>query len=519
LLIEKYMKKVLLMILDGWGIATNPKVSAIDKANTPFIDATLKKYANSKLEASGLAVGLPEGQMGNSEVGHMNIGAGRVVYQDLVKVNLAVKEHTLDNNEVLLNAFNYAKENNKKVHFIGLVSDGGVHSHIYHLKGLCDIAHKNGLNNVFIHAFTDGRDTDPKGGIKYLADLEQHLHNSAGQVASVVGRYYAMDRDNRWERVKLAYDLLVNGTGTPTKNIQEAILASYANNVTDEFILPIVKTGADGKPVATIEEGDVVLCFNFRTDRGREITQVLTQRAFPDYNMQPLKLHYVTLTNYDDTFKNVAVIFDKDNLNKTLGEVVSEAGRKQIRIAETEKYPHVTFFFSGGREEVFPGEKRLLCPSPKVATYDLQPEMSAFEIRDAIIPELNSREPDFICLNFANPDMVGHTGVFEAAVKACEVVDNCAEAVVKAALANDYAVIIIADHGNSDCMLNDDGTPNTAHTTNLVPCILVSNDYNGALSDGKLGDLAPTILELMGIEKPEEMTGVSLLQSVVASNS
>lgn len=513
------MKKVLLMILDGWGIATNPAVSAVDKAKTPFMDKVLKKYANSKLEASSLAVGLPEGQMGNSEVGHMNIGAGRVVYQDLVKINKAVEEHTLDNNEVLLEAFTYAKQHNKKIHLIGLVSDGGVHSHIQHLKGLCDIAHNNGLNNVFIHAFTDGRDTDPKGGIKYIADLEQHLKNSSGKIASVIGRYYAMDRDNRWERVKLAYDLLVHGTGTATSNVQEAILASYANNVTDEFIQPIVAVGPDGKPLATIEEGDVVLCFNFRTDRGREITIALTQKAFPEYNMHPLKLHYLTLTNYDDTFKDVKVLFDKDNLNMTLGEVLAKAGKKQIRIAETEKYPHVTFFFSGGREEVFPGEKRLLCPSPKVATYDLQPEMSAFEIRDAIIPELNSGEPDFICLNFANPDMVGHTGVFEAAVKACEVVDSCAEAVTEAALANGYDVIIIADHGNSDCMINEDGSPNTAHTTNLVPCILASKDYNGTLADGKLGDLAPTILELMGLEQPSEMTGVSLLQPIMADRS
>lgn len=504
-------KKVLLMILDGWGIAKNLKVSAIDNAQTPYINSLYKKYPHSKLEASGLAVGLPAGQMGNSEVGHMNIGAGRVVYQDLVRVNKAVEEKELDTNPVLVEALDYAKKNNKAVHFIGLVSDGGVHSHTDHLKGLCTIAANHGLKDVFIHAFTDGRDTDPKGGINYLTDLKNHIAKTTGQIATVVGRYYAMDRDKRWERVKLAYDVMVHGTGEKTTDILKAVEKSYEAGVTDEFIKPIVAVGANGQPLATIKEGDVVLCFNFRTDRGREITMALTQQDFHEQNMYKLNLHYVTLTNYDDSFTGVNVIFDKDNLVNTLGEIVSKAGKKQIRIAETEKYPHVTFFFSGGREEVFPGESRLMCPSPKVATYDLKPEMSANDIKDKIIPELEKRSADFICLNFANPDMVGHTGVFEAAVKACETVDKCNEAVTETARKNGYAIIIIADHGNADMMVNEDGSPNTAHTTNLVPCILVDDDYKGKLKDGKLGDLAPTILALMGVPVPKEMTGSVLI--------
>jgi 2,3-bisphosphoglycerate-independent phosphoglycerate mutase len=503
-------KKVLLMILDGWGIATKKSVSAIDQAKTPFINSLYQKYPHSKLEASGLAVGLPAGQMGNSEVGHMNIGAGRVVYQDLVRVNKAIEEHELDTNPVLLEAFDYAKKNNKKVHFIGLLSDGGVHSHIEHLKGLLTIAAKNKVSKLFVHAFTDGRDTDPKGGIEYIKNLLAHLKQTNGKLATVVGRYFAMDRDKRWERVKLAYDVMVNGIGEKTGDPIDAIKRSYDANVTDEFIKPIVVT-ENGNVVGNIENGDVVLCFNFRTDRGREITQVLTQQDFPEHGMKKLNLYYVTLTNYDDTFKNVNVIFDKDNLEKTLGEVVANAGKKQIRIAETEKYPHVTFFFSGGREEVFPGESRIMCPSPKVATYDLKPEMSANEIKDKIIPELEKKEASFICLNFANPDMVGHTGVFQAAVKAVETVDSCAQKVTEAALKNGYSTIIIADHGNADIMINDDGTPNTAHTTNLVPCILVDDNYKGKLKDGKLGDLAPTILTLMGIPRPEQMTGTVLI--------
>lgn len=506
-------KKVLLMILDGWGLGNNPKVSAIAHSKTPYINSLYEKYPHSKLEASGLAVGLPAGQMGNSEVGHMNIGAGRVVYQDLVKVNKAVEEKELDHNQILLNSFAYAKANNKAIHFIGLVSDGGVHSHTEHLKGLCTIAANNGLKNVFVHVFTDGRDTDPKGGAIYVKDLQDHLAKTTGKIASIVGRYYAMDRDKRWERVKLAYDVMVKGIGEKATDALAAIQKSYAENVTDEFIKPVVITGADQKPLATIQEGDVVLCFNFRTDRGREITMALTQQDFPEQDMKKLPLYYITMSNYDDTFKDVKVIFDKDNLTNTLGEIISKAKKKQIRIAETEKYPHVTFFFSGGREEPFEGESRLLCPSPKVATYDLKPEMSANDIKDKIIVELEKKEVDFICLNFANPDMVGHTGVFEAAIKACETVDLCNQAVTEVARKNGYSVIVIADHGNSELMINDDGSPNTAHTTNLVPCILVDDQYKGKIKDGKLGDLAPTILTLMGIPIPKEMTGNVLIDA------
>ena len=504
-------KKVLLMILDGWGIAKNKEVSAIDHANTPFMDSITKNYPHGKLEASGLAVGLPQGQMGNSEVGHMNIGAGRVVYQDLVKINKAAEENTLKDNSILSAGLERAKVGNNKVHFIGLVSDGGVHSHINHLKGLLSIAEDKGLDKVFGHAFTDGRDTDPKSGVGFISDLEAHMARSTGEVASVIGRYFAMDRDNRWERVAIAFNAMVKGEGAKVNEVIDGMEASYAAGITDEFIQPIIKTNDSGDPVALIEDGDVVINFNFRTDRGREITQALTQRDFAEQNMKKLSLDYLTMTNYDDSFEGVKVIFNKDNLKNTLGEVLQDAGKKQIRIAETEKYPHVTFFFSGGKEKEFDGEKRILCPSPKVATYDLQPEMSAADIQDKIIPELNSREPDFICLNFANPDMVGHTGVFEAAVKACETVDGCANRVVDVALANGYSTIIIADHGNPDIMVNDDGSPNTAHTTNLVPFILVDKDYQGALKDGKLGDLAPTILTLMGIAIPKEMTGEILL--------
>jgi 2,3-bisphosphoglycerate-independent phosphoglycerate mutase len=500
-------KRVLLMILDGWGLGKDPKVSAIAKAKTPYINSLYQKYPHSKLEASGLAVGLPAGQMGNSEVGHMNIGAGRVVYQDLVKINKSIEEHELDKNPVLLEMFEYAKKTNCKIHFMGLLSDGGVHSHIDHLKGLCSIAKQNNVKDLFIHAFTDGRDTDPKGGEGYIKSLLEHLNKTTGQIASIVGRYYAMDRDKRWERVKLAYDVMVNGVGEKATDLVAAIEKSYAANVTDEFIKPIVHVDNSGKPIATIAEGDVVLCFNFRTDRGRQITQALTQQDFPEQGMKKLRLFYVTMANYDDSFKDVKVIFDKDNLANTLGEVLAKEGLSQIRIAETEKYPHVTFFFSGGREEAFPNESRILAPSPKVATYDLKPEMSAADIRDKIVPELEKKSADFIILNFANPDMVGHTGVFSAAVKAVETVDQCNEVVTETARKNGYAIIVIADHGNAETMVNDDGSPNTAHTTNLVPCILVDDDYKGTMKDGKLGDLAPTILKIMGVKIPKEMTG------------
>lgn len=504
-------KRVLLMILDGWGLGHDPKVSAIAQAKTPYINSLYQKYPHSKLEASGLAVGLPAGQMGNSEVGHMNIGAGRVVYQDLVKINKSIEEKELDKSPVLIEMFKYAKDTGKKIHFIGLLSDGGVHSHIDHLKGLVTIAKNNGVKDLFIHAFTDGRDTDPKGGVGYLQELQKHLDQTTGSIASVIGRYYAMDRDKRWERVKLAYDLLVNGVGEKTTDIISAVQRSYAANVTDEFIKPIVHVDKNNNPIATISEGDVVLCFNFRTDRGRQITEALTQQDFPEQGMRKLKLFYVTMANYDDSFQNVKVIFDKDNLENTLGEVVAKESLKQIRIAETEKYPHVTFFFSGGREEPFPGETRILAPSPKVATYDLKPEMSAADIRDKIVPELDKKSADFICLNFANPDMVGHTGVFSAAVTAVETVDQCNQVVTEAARRNGYAVIVIADHGNAELMKNPDGTPNTAHTTNLVPCILVDDDYKGKIRDGKLGDLAPTILKIMGVNIPKEMTGNVLI--------
>ncbi len=498
-------KKVILLILDGWGIAKDKAVSAIDKASTPFMDRMFSEYPHSTLEASGLAVGLPDGQMGNSEVGHVNIGAGRVVYQDLVKISNAVDDGSIAQNETLKEAISYAKENEKPIHLIGLVSDGGVHSHINHLKGLLTTFSNENFDDVHVHAFTDGRDTDPQGGVDYLRDLQHHMAETTGSLASIVGRYYAMDRDNRWERVKLAYDAMVHGEGKMVQDPLRAMEESYMEEITDEFVKPIICSEAK------IQEGDVVICFNFRTDRGRQITQALTQQDFPDQEMKKLDLHYVTMTNYDDSFKGVNVMYGKQNLTMTMGEVLEKNGKMQIRIAETEKYPHVTFFFSGGREEPFEGESRILCPSPKVATYDLQPEMSALDIRDKIIPELEAKSADFICLNFANPDMVGHTGVFEAAIKACETVDRCADAVVNTALANDYLSIIIADHGNSDMMINPDGTPNTAHTTNLVPFIIVDKEFKGEPKSGKLGDLAPTMLKIMGVDIPEEMTGDILI--------
>ncbi|UCA60361.1 2,3-bisphosphoglycerate-independent phosphoglycerate mutase [Chryseobacterium rhizoplanae] len=506
-------KKAILAILDGWGLGTNPEVSAIDKANTPFIDSCYQKFPHTTLEASGLAVGLPAGQMGNSEVGHMNLGAGRVVYQNLVKLNMAVENGTLGQEKVIQDAFDYAKKENKKVHFIGLVSNGGVHSHINHLKGLLTAAKEFGLNeNVFVHAFTDGRDCDPHSGLGFIEELQNHMEATTGKLATVVGRYYAMDRDKRWERVKLAYDALVEGIGFQTTDALAAIKDSYDHNVTDEFLKPIilVNTTATGNivPVAKIIEDDVVICFNFRTDRGREITEVLSQKDFPDYSMRKLNLYYITLTNYDKTFQNVQVVFDENVLTETMGEVLEKNGKTQIRIAETEKYPHVTFFFSGGREQEFNGEKRLLCSSPKdVPTYDLKPEMSAYDITNAIVPELEQGTADFVCLNFANTDMVGHTGVFEAAVKAAETVDACIEKVATAAYENGYAVFILADHGNSDVMLNPDGTPNTQHSTNLVPFIVMDKDHTWSLKPGKLGDVAPTILKVMGVEIPAAMTG------------
>lgn len=502
-------KNVLLLILDGWGITQDPNVSAVAKAHTPFVDGLYHKYPNAQLLTHGMNVGLPEGQMGNSEVGHMNLGAGRIVYQDLAKINLAVQNNTLKDEPVLQNAFQYAKKHGKNVHFLGLLSNGGVHSHIEHLKGLLKAANSSGITNMFVHAFTDGRDVDPKSGKGFVEELEKELSKTGGKLASVIGRYFAMDRDKRWERVKKAYDLLVLGKGRQTDDAAASILKSYNEGVTDEFIEPIVVT-EKGLPVATLKEDDVVIFFNFRTDRGRELTEVLTQKDFPEFDMKKIPLYYVTLTNYDDTYENVKVIYDKDNIQDTLGETLSKAGKTQIRIAETEKYPHVTFFFNGGREAPFEGEKRILCPSPKVATYDLQPEMSAYEIRDKILPEINSKSANFICLNFANPDMVGHTGDMQAAIKACETVDSCARDIVGAALENGYSTIIIADHGNSETMQNPDGSPNTAHTTNPVPLILVDKDIKW-IKSGVLGDIAPTILKLMGVSQPKAMTQEPLI--------
>ena len=504
------MKKVILMILDGWGKSPDPKVSAIDNANIPFINSLYKKYPSAQLRTDGLNVGLPEGQMGNSEVGHMNLGAGRIVYQDLAKINLAVEHKTLAQEKVLIEAFTYAKEKNLNVHLLGLLSDGGVHSHTSHLRSLIDATQEFGLEKVFIHAFTDGRDVDPKSGLKYVTDLQNYTKNTTAKLATIIGRYYAMDRDKRWERVKLAYDLLVNSVGTKIHNFLENIAKSYQNNTTDEFLEPMVMVDENQKPIASIQENDVVIFFNFRTDRGRELTEALSQKDFHEQNMHKLNLYYVTLTNYDETYQNVKVVYNKDNITETLGEVLEKAGKKQIRIAETEKYPHVTFFFSGGRELPFNGETRILKNSPKVATYDLQPEMSAFELADALVPELEKGEVDFVCLNFANGDMVGHTGIMQAAIQACEAVDKCVQKVVTDALANNYTTIIIADHGNCETMINPDGSPNTAHTTNPVPIIIVDNEQI-KIHDGVLGDIAPTILELMQIEKPAVMTGKSLL--------
>ncbi|MGL4631423.1 MAG: 2,3-bisphosphoglycerate-independent phosphoglycerate mutase [Leadbetterella sp.] len=505
-------KKVILAILDGWGIPKKGEEwrSAIEAANVPYFKSLLSTYPSSTLEACGRAVGLPEGQMGNSEVGHMNLGAGRIVYQELEKINVAIEEGNFANEKTLVDALQYAKLNNKAVHLIGLCSDGGVHAHISHIKALSTIANENGVSNVYLHAFLDGRDCDPKSGALFINDIQQHFNNTGTKIASLVGRYYAMDRDKRWERVKLAYDLMVLGTSefqVSADKIIDQIQSSYATGVTDEFIKPI-SVQENGKPVATIAEGDVVISFNFRTDRGREITEVLTQKDFPEQNMKVLDLYYVTMTNYDESFKKVHVIYEKDNLNQTLGEVVAAAGKKQIRTAETEKYPHVTFFFSGGQEEPFEGETRLLSASPKdVATYDMKPEMSARDLAKNLVVELKKKEVDLVILNFANPDMVGHTGDFEAVKKAVEVVDSCLKDVVETGLENGYTSIVIADHGNADYMLNDDKTVNTAHSLNLVPFIVVDPTYKGQPKPGKLGDVAPSILHLMGIAIPEKMTG------------
>jgi 2,3-bisphosphoglycerate-independent phosphoglycerate mutase len=503
-------KKVILMILDGWGKSPDPEVSAIDNANTQFIDSLYNKYSHALLRTDGLHVGLPEGQMGNSEVGHINLGAGRIVYQDLAKINLAVSENTLKEELVLKNALIYAKNNQKSVHLLGLVSDGGVHSHINHLYGLLDVIEELDIESTYIHAFTDGRDVDPKSGSGFISKLESRLRASKTKLASITGRYYAMDRDKRWERIKLAYDAMVNNKGVMSTNATESIEYNYQQGITDEFLKPIIMVDKDKLPIAKIKNGDVVLFFNFRTDRGRELTQVLSQDDHEDLNMHKLNLHFVTMTNYDDNFKNIMVIFNKDNLTNTLGEVLESHGKTQLRIAETEKYPHVTFFFSGGREAPFIGEKRILRNSPKVATYDLKPEMSAFSLKDALVEELKNETIDFVCLNFANGDMVGHTGIMDAAVKACEAVDSCVEAVITTALNHNYTTLLIADHGNCETMINSDGSPNTAHTTNPVPIILIDNELTN-IKNGVLADIAPTILKLVGIEKPEVMTQNSLI--------
>ena len=499
--------KVILIIMDGWGLGKIKSSDAIQNANVPFVSSLYSKYPNTTLVTCGEAVGLPAGQMGNSEVGHLNIGAGRIVYQELERINVAVKNGEFKKNEALLNTIRYAKNNGKPLHLMGLVSNGGVHSHIDHLKEITTICKEEGLQNVFVHAFTDGRDTDPKSEIHFLKELQKHLQNTTGQIATIIGRYYAMDRDKRWERIKIAYDALINGVGTITNDIFTAVEQSYEMNVTDEFIKPIINQNVN----ALIKDDDAVLCFNFRTDRCREITQVLTQTPIPDFGMNPLSLYYTTMSRYDHTFKNINVIFETDDLKNTLGDILAQHHKKQIRIAETEKYPHVTFFFSGGREVPFEGEKRIMIPSPKVATYDLQPEMSAYELTEALLPEIKNKTADFICLNFANTDMVGHTGVWNAVIKAAETVDKCVEKIITAALENGYTIFLTADHGNADYMINEDGTPNTAHTLNLVPLFIIDKEWKANIHPGKLGDLAPTILTMMHLPIPKEMTGNVLI--------
>jgi len=497
--------------MDGWGLGKVASADAIQHAKTPFVSSLYSKYPNTTLITCGEAVGLPDGQMGNSEVGHLNLGAGRIVYQELQRINVAVRDGSFGKNEILLNAIRFAKKNNKPLHLLGLVSNGGVHSHIDHLKAITDVCKNEKLSEVFIHAFTDGRDCDPKSGLGFIKELQEHLNGSVGKIASVSGRYYAMDRDKRWERIKLSYDALVNGVGEKATDAIEAVENSYSKNITDEFIKPTVIIAEDQQPLAKIKDGDVAICFNFRTDRCREITQVLTQMDLPDHDMKKLSLHYTTMTEYDKTYKDVNIIFETDNLNNTLGEILEQQGLKQIRIAETEKYPHVSFFFSGGREKPFDGEKRIMIPSPKVATYDLKPEMSALEVTDALLPEIKNKSADFICLNYANADMVGHTGIWEAAIKAVETVDKCVSQVVTTGLENGYTTFLTADHGNSDYMINEDGSPNTAHTMNLVPFFIIDKEWKGKIKPGKLGDIAPTILTMMQLPIPKEMTGEILI--------
>ena len=506
-------RKVILIIMDGWGLGKVASADAIQHAKTPFVSSLYKQFPNTTLTTCGEAVGLPEGQMGNSEVGHLNLGAGRIVYQELQRINVAIRDGSFSKNEALLSVIRKAKKNKKDLHLMGLVSDGGVHSHINHLKAIIDLCKAENMDDLFIHAFTDGRDTDPKSGLGFMKDLQLHLNKTTGKIASVSGRYYSMDRDKRWERIKLAYDALVNGEGEKAADAIQAVENSYKKNITDEFIKPCVIVNEAQQPLATIKNGDVVICFNFRTDRCREITTVLTQTDMPGFGMKKLSLDYTTMTEYDQSFKNINVIFRNDNLNNTLGEILEQNHLKQIRIAETEKYPHVTFFFSGGREIPFAEEKRILIPSPKVATYDQKPEMSAYEVTDALLPEIKNQTADFICLNYANADMVGHTGIWEAAIRAVETVDDCVKKVVTAALENGYTVFLTADHGNSDYMINEDGTPNTAHTLNPVPLFIIDKNWRGTVRAGKLADIAPTILTMMDLPIPKEMTGEILIDN------
>ena len=503
-------KKALLMILDGWGIGDKSKSDVIASVGAPNIEKLTNDFPNAELLTSGEDVGLPEGQMGNSEVGHLNIGGGRVVYQDLVKINLAIRDKSIIQNKVIVDAFNYAKENKKSVHFLGLIGPGGVHAMTNHLLALGDMTAKYDLGNVFIHALTDGRDTDPKSGLGFMKEVVDHIDGTNVKLASMIGRYYTMDRDSRWDRIKLGYDVMVNGVGTHSTDALKTIEESYGEGLTDEFIKPVVFVDENDAPIGKIKEGDVVFCFNFRTDRLRQITTVLSQKDMPEEGMKTLPLHYVTMTSYDENFKDVNVAFTKNNVQNTIGEVVSQLGLKQLRIAETEKYAHVTFFMNGGREKEFDGEKRVLISSPKVATYDLQPEMSAFLVKDALVDEINTGENDFIAVNFANGDMVGHTGIYEAISKAIKAVDQCVDEVVTAARNNGYDVVIIADHGNADNAVNSDGSPNTAHSLNPVPIIVISDDIK-KVENGILADVAPTLLSLMNIDIPSDMTGKVLV--------
>jgi 2,3-bisphosphoglycerate-independent phosphoglycerate mutase len=508
-------KKTMLIVMDGWGLGKVKSSDAIQNANVPFVSSLYKKYPNTTLTTCGEAVGLPEGQMGNSEVGHLNLGAGRIVYQELQRINVAIRDGSFAQNPTLIETIEFAKANKKPLHLLGLVSDGGVHSHINHLKAIINVCKSRGLSDVFVHAFTDGRDTDPKSGLGFITDLQNHLNNNVGKIATVSGRYYAMDRDKRWDRIKAAYEAMVNGNGEKATDAIFAVEQSYAKQTTDEFILPTVIVDEAQQPLATIKDGDVVFCFNFRTDRCREISTVLTQSNLQEFAMHKLSVFFTTMTEYDQTFQNVHIVFDTDNLNNTIGEVIERNGLKQIRIAETEKYPHVTFFFSGGREIPFEGEKRIMIPSPKVATYDLKPEMSAFEMTAAILPEIENETADFICMNYANADMVGHTGIWEAAIAAVETVDKCVGKVIPLALEHGYTIFLTADHGNADYMINEDGTPNTAHTLNPVPLFVIDNDFRGELMPGKLADIAPTILKWMDLALPVEMTGNILMKTNV----